>query len=377
MVFPDNSSGTNGDVVIIAGNFVKLGANPSIGGANPLGTPKQNIINALKTLNLYSDIIDVRLLRQGPLWISKDWLRPNASVPRISYSVGQQMIVPMPDSYNVGMFDIAKLSTNLSSLDYMPGEQVGFELFPTYTQQLFNFDKIEDEKKMWKDIYDTDPTSLSGWDILVSHKDKHPGQCEDADAQCSAYLDYVPLSGFLAVDSEMDAIKGTADSQCSSIQHNSTDSSLQIFKFDDPTNVEVDDESKSDYDIVLRDHSGAKAKVNYMSLADLSNIISGGGNVSASISVDSEVTQLSSIGWQQDNVFELFNFSQGQRVEKDDKFDIVVRDNENGKIDYTPLSALGSGYPGPWEITINKTTGDATFTNCVAKVARAYHFFQD
>ena len=228
---------------------------------------------------------------------------------------------------------------------------------------------------MWKDIYDEDPATLSGWDILVRHKDRHPGQWEAADAQCSAYLDYVPLSGFLAVDSEIDAIKGTADSQCSSIQHNSTDSSLQIFKFDDPTNAEVDDESKSDYDIVLRDHSGAKAKVNYMALSDLSNVISGGGGTA--ISVDSEVTNLSSIGWQAENVLELYDFSQGHRVEKDDKFDIVVRDNEHNKINYTPLSALGSGYPGPWEIEINKQTGDATFTNCVAKVARAYHFFAD
>lgn len=76
-------------------------------------------------------------------------------------------------------------------------------------------------------------------------------------------------------------------------------------------------------------------------------------------------------------MLELYDFSQGQRVEKDDKFDIVVRDNEHNKINYTPLSALGSGYPGPWEISINKDTGDATFTNCVAKVARAYHFFAD
>ena len=130
MVFPDNSRGNNGDIVIIAGNFTKL---ESEGGYNVEGVPKQNIINALKTLNIYNNIIDVRLLRQGPLWISKDWLRPNASVPRISYNVGQQVIVPMPDSYNVGMLNINVLSTNLSSLDYMPGEQVGFDLYPTYT----------------------------------------------------------------------------------------------------------------------------------------------------------------------------------------------------------------------------------------------------
>lgn len=229
---------------------------------------------------------------------------------------------------------------------------------------------------MFNEIYDTDPTQLSSWDILVRRKQRHSKSDDNpnCDGQCSAYLDYIPLSGFIVCDSEIDAIKGTEDTQCSSVQHNGTDSSLQIFKFDDPTVIEVDEESKSDYDIVLRDHSGAQSKVNYMSLSDLSSIISGGG---AEISVDSQYSNLSSIGYDANGYLEIFNFSQGQRVEKNDKFDIIVRDNQHGKVDYTPLSALGSGYPGPWEITIDEDTGDATFTNCVAKVARAYHFFGD
>lgn len=145
------------------------------------------------------------------------------------------------------------------------------------------------------------------------------------ETQCSAYLDYVPLSGFLAADSEIDPIKGTQDTQCSSIQHNSDDSSLQLFKFDDPSTVNPY-EQLSGYDLVLRDNLGAKSKVVYAPLSCLSADISSEVStivsvyiennistiISSAVKIDSADGGLDSIGRDAGNRLELYEFSTRQ-----------------------------------------------------------------
>lgn len=345
-----------GSLIAVAGNFKKLGG--SVGNMATSVT-RQAFLNFIVAVLPYNTVRDVRLLYSSTLWKGSDWLDGVTNVPKLTYTVGTQRPQILPDSYVSqtgvnGTYQNMVLSTYLSSVALVPQKQLGFDpLYQSNTSELYNFDKLDDDNKQWNDVYYIDPPSLSGWDILVRHKDRHPKTSENAsyETQCSAYLDYVPLSGFLAADSEIDSIKGTTDTQCSSIQHNGLDSSLQLYKFDDPTTVNPYEQLYG-YDLVLRDNIGAKSKVVYAPLSCLSSDISSEvssivsvyieQHLSSIVQIDSADGGLSSIGRDAADRLELFQFSTRPPQELEENSDIVVRDNNTNRVDYVSLSSLST-----------------------------------
>ena len=79
------------------------------------------------------------------LWLGRPWLASGVqNVPQVAYTVGIQDIFPQPDIYPpTESLNCEKLSTWLSSITYVPRQQLGFDpLFSTFVYTLNNFDKL-------------------------------------------------------------------------------------------------------------------------------------------------------------------------------------------------------------------------------------------
>lgn len=339
---------------------------------------------------LFADVTSIVCRYESAMYSREDDLDIGVNTVPVAYTVGQQHIESIPDA-NQSSNSVGK-DVFLSSFEFTPAKQYNVEFsIPTFSYSLFNFDRLEsdygtiEELSAANDLSGNPPSedSLSAFDILIRHKQEHPlaSEGEPAETQAMARLEYLSLSAILSsetVDSKLSTLQLSSIAELVDTDPDTGKDTVyhQLYGFDSPGMGTFALSDQNDFEIVVRDFhttGGNGARVNYVNLSTLVEEMKDG----LSVKVDSVDGGLSSIGYDADNRLEIYNFSLGNRVEKDDKFDIIVRDNENGKVDYTPLSALGSGYPGPWEITINEQTGDATFTNCVAKVARAYHFFQD
>lgn len=377
----------NGVCVLVIGNFRKFGAQTGYCPDIDTYTPGQGgAFDDYKTyinsaLNKEWDSIALR--HTVPVYIGESALGYFAKRP-VAYTIGQQHIETVPDG-NCAYSSIDK-DIYLSSLEFTPASQMNMQLIrPTFSSSLYNFHKKDCDYATLDELKEAEPLStemkgLSAFDILLRHKDKHPNDSGPATNNAMARLEYIPLSAIIGgtVDSKLSSLQLSSIAELTDIDPNTQEETKyhQLYGFDAVGMGTFSLSDQNEFDIVVREwHTtgGNGARVNYVKLSAFVDSVRDG----LSVKVDSRDGGLSSIGYDEADRLELYNFSQGQRVQKNDKFDIVVRDNQNGKVDYTPLSALGSGYPGPWEITINEQTGDATFTNCVAKVARAYHFFQD
>ena len=87
----------NGDLLIVAGNFVKAGASD---GSEAKGVARQTFLNIVKAINIYENATDVRVLACGTLWRSSVWVgQRNGNVARLSYALGTQHPELMPDSF--------------------------------------------------------------------------------------------------------------------------------------------------------------------------------------------------------------------------------------------------------------------------------------
>ena len=376
-----------GNCCIVIGDFTKFGAEE---GTSPdIDGDYDDYLTAIKEAlpTIFANADEIALRHTSPLYVRDPNMEEDIVSTPVAYSIGQQHIESIPDG-NQGGRTIGK-EVYLSSLEFTPETQMDMQyLQPTFSYSLYNFHKKECDYATLKELKEapalsSSMTGLSAFDLMLRHKDKHPKDSGPAANNAMARLEYISLSAIT------DLLGGTVDSKLSSLhlssiaEHIHTDPDThedtkyhQLYGFDAQGMGTFALSDQNEFDIVVRDwHTtgGNGARVNYVNLSAFVDSVRDG----LSVKVDSRDGGLSSIGYDEDDRLELYNFSQGQRVQKNDKFDIVVRDNQHGKVDYTPLSALGSGYPGPWEITIDEQTGNATFTNCVAKVARAYHFFQD
>lgn len=381
----------NGGTAIVIGDFTKFGADQGFKPDIPLpAQPSEGAYqDYLDAINRASAVTydGIALRHTCALYVRVEVPEGETPAKPVTYTIGQQHIESIPDSNQAE--GLVSKSIYLSSVATTPGSQLNMgEWSPTFSYSLYNFHKKDCDYATLDELKEapalsSSMTGLSAFDLLLRHKDEHPNPTGAAANNAMARLEYISLSAIT------DLLGGTVDSKLSSLQLSSiaelTDIDPdtheetkyhQLYGFDAAGMGTFALSDQNEFELVVREwHTtgGNGARVNYINLSAFVDAVTDG----LSVKVDSRDGGLSSIGYDEADRLELYNFSQGQRVQKNDKFDIVVRDNQHGKVDYTPLSALGSGYPGPWEITINEQTGDATFTNCVAKVARAYHFFQD
>jgi hypothetical protein len=64
---------------------------------------------------------------------------------------------------------------------------------------------------------------------------------------------------------------------------------------------------------------------------------------------------------------------------QDDKDGITIQYTDDREDSFIPFPSLSGGakLPGPFEVNIDLSSGIATFTNCVMRIARGYFFYDD
>lgn len=275
----------------------------------------------------------------------------------MSQNIGGQFCESYPDASVNGMMNCKYNDTYLSSLVFVPSEYYNLDSGSgTWAWELYDFNLLSSTSNSLSSIIDNN--DLSSYDVLIKHKAPHPESEENEDfaSQCSAVLEYMPLSSLIGSSNH------TGDANLSSHHlssvYLSSDGQYQLYNFDKDGISYPYEGYVSDFEVVVREkytsqHNGSQ--INYLPLSSFN--LPGDTNI-ADYSRRKSIELFDNAGTR---YYELYNFHDlGNAItslENPSGFDVVVRDysfpGSLPHISYVRLSALNTAISGDANIIPN------------------------
>ena len=169
------------------------------------------------------------------------------------------------------------VDTYLSSLIFVPSKYYNLDSDSgTWAWELFNFNLLSSTSDSLSSIIDNN--DLSSYDVLIKHKARHPEseENEDFEDQCSAVLEYMPLSSLIGSSNHT----GDANSNSHNLSsiYLSSDGQYELFNFhlsgtSGLTKYDWQYGLSNDIEVVVRDNTTpGQSKVNYIPKSWLSAV---------------------------------------------------------------------------------------------------------
>jgi len=253
---------------------------------------------------------------------------PAFFVPPLAENVGVQWVETYPDANdNVLRHDIdGQYDTFLSSVQFTPSKYYNTApMYGTWSYGLYNFSTLSSTSDDLSTIMDRN--DLSSYDVVIKHKGPHPNprQLEGLEDQCSAVVEYMPLSSLIGSSNH------TGDANLSSHHlssiYLSSDGQYELFNFHlSGTTLSKYDWQyglSNDIEVVVRDNTigGGVSRVNYIPKSWLS-AVGGDKNV---LDVRRSVEYVNN----PDPYYQLYSFGDPNFINLDPtrhgSFDFVVR----------------------------------------------------
>ena len=204
---------------------------------------------------------------------------PAFFVPPLAENVGVQWVESYPDANdNVLRHELdEQYDTFLSSVQFTPSKYYSTSpMYGTWSYGLYDFSKLASTSMELTAIQESN--DLSSYDVLIKHKGPHPNprELEGLDDQCSAVLEYMPLSSLIGSSNH------TGDANMNS--HNlssiylSSDGQYELFNFHlsgttGLTKYDWQYGLSNDIEVVVRDNTTpGQSKVNYIPKSWLSAV---------------------------------------------------------------------------------------------------------
>lgn len=205
---------------------------------------------------------------------------PSFFVPPLAENVGVQWVESYPDSNdNVLRHDIdGQYDTFLSSVQFTPSKYYNTSpMYGTWTYGLYNFSTLSSTSDDLSTIMDRN--DLSSYDVVIKHKAPHPNprQLEGLEDQCSAVVEYMPLSSLIG--SSAHTGDANSDSHHLSSIYLSSDGKYELFNFHlsgttGLTKYDWQYGLSDDIEVVVRDNTigGGVSRINYIPKSWLSAV---------------------------------------------------------------------------------------------------------
>ena len=204
---------------------------------------------------------------------------PPFFVPPLAENVGVQWVESYPDANdNVLRHDIdGQYDTFLSSVQFTPSKYYSTSpMYGTWSYGLYNFSTLSSTSDDLSTIIDNN--DLSSYDVVIKHKAPHPNprQLEGLEDQCSAVVEYMPLSSLIG-SSNHTGDANSAAHNLSSI-YLSSDGQYELFNFHlsgttGLTKYDWQYGLSNDIEVVVRDNTTpGQSKVNYIPKSWLSAV---------------------------------------------------------------------------------------------------------
>ena len=280
-----------------------------------------------------------------------------------------QWVESYPDANdNVLRHDIdGQYDTFLSSVQFTSSKYYSTSpMYGTWSYGLYNFSTLSSTSDSLSAIMDRN--DLSSYDVVIKHKGPHPNprQLEGLEDQCSAVVEYMPLSSLIG-SSNHTGDANSAAHNLSSI-YLSADGQYQLYNFDKNGISYPYEGYVSDFEVVVREkytsqHNGSQ--INYLPLSSFN--LPGDTNI-ADYSRRKSIELFDDAGTK---YYELYKFHDlGNAItslENSNGFDVVVRDYSfpGGlpHISYVRLSALNTAISGDANIIPNDQNSIATVSD--------------